>query len=72
MCLFISNCIISLRNLIEQQNLATKKNPKATELKDLMAEEGDNLKLMWVPAHTIESKEMKKLTRLQSNLLNKK
>jgi hypothetical protein len=54
MCLFISNCIISLRNLIEQQNLATKKNPKATELKDLMAEEGDNLKLMWVPAHTIE------------------
>jgi ribonuclease HI len=42
----------SLSNLIPQQNLITKKNPKAAELRDLMAEEGNNLKLMWVPAHT--------------------
>jgi ribonuclease HI len=42
----------SLSNLIVQQNLVTKRNPKTAELKDLMAEEGNNIKLMWVPAHT--------------------
>jgi hypothetical protein len=41
------------------------KNSEAAELKDLMAKEGNNLKLMWVP------KEMKKLTRLQRNLSNR-
>jgi hypothetical protein len=45
-------CTDSLSNLIAQQNLVTKINPKEAELKDLMAEEGNNLKLMWVPAHT--------------------
>jgi hypothetical protein len=42
-------CTDSPNNLIAQQSLGTKKNP---ELKDLMAEEGNNIKLMWVPAHT--------------------
>jgi hypothetical protein len=41
-----------ISNLIAQQNLVTKKNPKTAELKDLMAEEGNSLKLMWAPAHT--------------------
>jgi ribonuclease HI len=45
-------CTDSLSNLIEQQNLVTKKNLKAAELKDLMAEEGNNLKLVWVLVHT--------------------
>jgi ribonuclease HI len=45
-------CTDSLSNLMAQQNLVTKKNPKAAELKDLMAEEGNNLKLTWIPAHT--------------------
>jgi ribonuclease HI len=45
-------CTDSLSNLIAQQNLVTEKKPKAAELKDLMAEEGNNLKFMWVPAHT--------------------
>jgi hypothetical protein len=43
--------ILSLSNLIAQQNLVTKKNRMAAELKDLMAEEGNNLKLICVPAH---------------------
>jgi hypothetical protein len=40
-------CADSLSNLIAQQNLVTKKNPKAAGLKDLMAEEGNNLNLNW-------------------------
>jgi ribonuclease HI len=32
--------------------LSHKKNLKAAELKDFMADEGNNFKLMWVPAHT--------------------
>jgi hypothetical protein len=34
-------CTDSLSNLIAQQNLVTRKNPKAAELNDLMAEEGN-------------------------------
>jgi ribonuclease HI len=46
-------CTDSLSNQIAQQNLVTKRNPKANnELKDLMVEESINLKLMWVTAHT--------------------
>jgi ribonuclease HI len=40
----------SLSNLIDQQNLVIKRNPKA-ELKDLLTEECNNLKLRWVLAH---------------------
>jgi ribonuclease HI len=29
----------------------TRPSPEEIVLKDLMAEEGSNLKLMWVPAH---------------------
>jgi hypothetical protein len=39
-------CTDSLSNLIVQQNLDTKKNPKAAKQKDLMAAEGNNLKLL--------------------------
>jgi ribonuclease HI len=35
-----------------QQNLVTKKNLKAAELKVLMSEEGNNLKFMWLLMHT--------------------
>jgi ribonuclease HI len=46
-------CTDSLSNQTAQQNLVTKRNPKANnELKDLMVEESINLKLMWVTAHT--------------------
>jgi hypothetical protein len=44
--------IDSVSNLIAQQNLVTKKNPKAAGLKNLMPEEGNNLKLMRILAHT--------------------
>jgi hypothetical protein len=39
-------CTESLTNLIAQQNLVNKKNPKAAKLKDLLAEEGNNLKVI--------------------------
>jgi hypothetical protein len=45
-------CTDSQSNLRAQQKLVTKKNPKAAEVNDLMAEEGSNLKSMWIPAHT--------------------
>jgi hypothetical protein len=38
----------SLSNLMAQQPLYSKGNSKTTELKDLLAEEGSNLGLMWV------------------------
>jgi ribonuclease HI len=41
-----------LSNLIAQESIYTKGNSKTTEMKDLLAEEGSNLRLMWVPAHT--------------------
>jgi ribonuclease HI len=40
----------SLGNLIAQESLYSKGNGKTTELKDLLAEEDSNLRLM--PAHT--------------------
>jgi ribonuclease HI len=42
----------SLSNLMAQESLYSKGNSKTTELKDLLAEEGVNLGLVWVPAHT--------------------
>jgi ribonuclease HI len=41
----------SLSNIVAQKETFTKRNSKKMELKELMAEEGSNLKLMWVPAH---------------------
>jgi ribonuclease HI len=41
----------SLSNLMAQEKLYTKGNSKKTELKDLLAEESSNLRLMWVPSH---------------------
>jgi ribonuclease HI len=41
----------SLSNVIAEETLYTKGNSKKTELKDLLAEEGSNLRLMWVPSH---------------------
>jgi ribonuclease HI len=34
-----------------QETLYTKGNSKKIELKDSLAEEGSNLRLMWVPSH---------------------
>jgi ribonuclease HI len=34
-----------------QETSYTKGNSKKTEFKDLLAEEGSNLRLMWVPSH---------------------
>jgi ribonuclease HI len=34
-----------------QETLYAKGNSKKTELKDLLKEEGSNLRLMWVPSH---------------------
>jgi predicted secreted protein len=42
----------SLSNLMAQEALYSKGNSKTTELKDLLAEAGSNLRLTWVPAHT--------------------
>jgi hypothetical protein len=36
---------------VAQEETFTRGNSKKMVLKDLMAEEGSNLKLMWVPAH---------------------
>jgi hypothetical protein len=40
----------SLSNIVVQEE-RTKGNSKKMVIKDLMEEEGSNLKLMWVPAH---------------------
>jgi hypothetical protein len=53
----------SLSNIVVQEE-KTKGNSKKMVIKDLMAEEGSNLKLMWVPALRMwASKEMKRWTR---------
>jgi hypothetical protein len=39
-------------NLMAQESLYRKGNSKTTELKDVLAEEGLNLRLMWVLAYT--------------------
>jgi ribonuclease HI len=36
---------------VAQEATFTRGNSKKMVLKDLMAEEGSNVKLMWVPAH---------------------
>jgi ribonuclease HI len=41
----------SLSNIVAQERTFTRGNSKKMVLKDLMAEEGSNLKLMWVPKH---------------------
>jgi ribonuclease HI len=43
--------LYSLSNLMAQETLYTKGNSKKTALKDLLAKEGSNLRLMWVPSH---------------------
>jgi hypothetical protein len=53
---------------IAQQNLVTKKNPMVAELKYVMAEEGNNLKLMWVPVH-IGIKENKETDKVEKESL---
>jgi ribonuclease HI len=42
----------SLSNLMAQESLYSKSNSKTTELKDLLAIEGLNMRLKWMPAHT--------------------
>jgi hypothetical protein len=41
----------SLSNLMAQEKIYTRGNSKIAELKDLLAEERANLKIMWIPAH---------------------
>jgi hypothetical protein len=41
----------SLSNIVAQEETFTRGNSKKMVLKDLMAEEGSKLKLMWVSAH---------------------
>jgi ribonuclease HI len=41
----------SLSKIVTQKETFSRGNSKKMVLKDLMAEEGSNLKLMWVPAH---------------------
>jgi hypothetical protein len=41
----------SLSNLMAQEKIYTRGNSKIAELKDILAEEKANLKLMWIPAH---------------------
>jgi ribonuclease HI len=49
----------SLSNIVAQKKTFTRGNSKKMVLRDLMAEEGSNLKLMWVPAHVgIKGNEM--------------
>jgi hypothetical protein len=43
--------IVSLSNIVAQEEIFTRGNSKNMILKDLMAEEGSNLKLMCMPAH---------------------
>jgi hypothetical protein len=40
-----------ISSLMAQETLYAKGNSKKTELKDLLKEEGSNLRLMWVPSH---------------------
>jgi ribonuclease HI len=40
----------SLRNLMAQRKIYTRGNRKIAELKDLLADERANLKIMWIPA----------------------
>jgi ribonuclease HI len=40
-----------LSNIVAQKETFTRRNSRKMILKDLMAEEGSNLNLMWVPAH---------------------
>jgi ribonuclease HI len=50
----VDKCIImtdSLSNIVAQEETFTNGNSKKIVLKGLMAEEGSNLKLMWVSAH---------------------
>jgi hypothetical protein len=42
----------SLSNLMVQEKIHTRGNSKIAELKDLLAEEKANLKIMCIPAHT--------------------
>jgi hypothetical protein len=41
----------SLSNLMTQEKIYTRVNSNIAELKDLLAEERVNLKIMWTPAH---------------------
>jgi ribonuclease HI len=41
----------SLSNIVAQEETFTRENHNKMILKDLLAEEGSNLKLMWLPAH---------------------
>jgi hypothetical protein len=41
----------SLSNLMAQEKIYTRGNSKVAELKDLLAEERTNLKILWIPAH---------------------
>jgi ribonuclease HI len=43
--------IVITDSLMAQETLYTKGHSKKTELKDLLAEEGSNLRPMWVPSH---------------------
>jgi ribonuclease HI len=38
-------------NIVTQEETFTRGNSKKMVLKDLMAEEGSKIKVMWVPAH---------------------
>jgi hypothetical protein len=49
----------SLSRIVAQEETFNRENSKKMVLKDQMAEEGSNLKLMWL------SREMKRRTRLQ-------
>jgi hypothetical protein len=59
----------SLSNIVAQEETFTRGNSKKMVLKDLMPEEGSNLKLMWVSAQLLmwASREMKRWTRQQKN-----
>jgi ribonuclease HI len=41
----------ALSNPMAQEKIYTRGNSKIAELKDLLAEERPNLKIMWIPAH---------------------
>jgi hypothetical protein len=56
----VDKCIIMtnyLSNIVAQEETFTRGNSKKMLLKDLMAEEGSNLKLIWVPSHSQDKKE---------------
>jgi hypothetical protein len=56
----------SLSNLMAQEKIHTRGNSKIAELKDLLAKEIANLKIMWTPAHTLASK----VTNVQTEQIN--